>query len=267
MNDTHAPSAVLVGIDGSQAALGAALWAVDEAVSRNVPLRLLYAVKVLDVPAHVYAQSVEKAKSALHAAEGAVHATGKPVTVQTEILDGPPGAVLVEESEGAEMICVASVGIGRYARSILGSTAAELAENAHCPVAVIRPPDPHAQAHVSWILVAIDDKPGHTAVVQRAMEEARLRGTPVLALGTEPTAVAGDALAAEVDKWQSRFPDVHIYPIADRADVADFLRKHDEPVELAVIDASDAGDLAEIIGPRGHRVFAHPVASALVVRS
>jgi nucleotide-binding universal stress UspA family protein len=38
---THKP-AVVVGIDGSQAGIQAAEWAVDEAVSREVPLRLIY---------------------------------------------------------------------------------------------------------------------------------------------------------------------------------------------------------------------------------
>ena len=34
---------VVVGIDGSQAALDAAIWAVAEAVSRDIPLRLVHA--------------------------------------------------------------------------------------------------------------------------------------------------------------------------------------------------------------------------------
>ncbi len=40
----HSPPSVVVGIDGSRSALDAALWAVDEAVSRDIPLRLVYAV-------------------------------------------------------------------------------------------------------------------------------------------------------------------------------------------------------------------------------
>ena len=69
-------------------------------------------------------------------AQSAVEAGRKPVKIETETPRGPAGPVLVEASRDAEMICVGSVGIGRYARSILGSTATELAEKAHCPVAV-----------------------------------------------------------------------------------------------------------------------------------
>ena len=37
---------VVVGADGSQAALTAALWAVDEAVHHEVPLRLVHATGI-----------------------------------------------------------------------------------------------------------------------------------------------------------------------------------------------------------------------------
>ena len=36
---------IIVGIDGSQAAVAAALWGVDEAISRGVPLRLISVIK------------------------------------------------------------------------------------------------------------------------------------------------------------------------------------------------------------------------------
>ena len=40
------PSAsVVVGIDGSSAAVHAAIWAVDEAVSRDIPLRLIHVIQ------------------------------------------------------------------------------------------------------------------------------------------------------------------------------------------------------------------------------
>ena len=45
MGEHFSPSrSVVVGIDGSHSAIDAALWAADEAVSRDVPLRLVYAI-------------------------------------------------------------------------------------------------------------------------------------------------------------------------------------------------------------------------------
>ena len=42
MTEQARTQSVVVGIDGSQAALDAATWAVAEAVSRGVPLRLVH---------------------------------------------------------------------------------------------------------------------------------------------------------------------------------------------------------------------------------
>ena len=42
MTQPEGAQSVVVGIDGSQAALDAATWAVAEAVSRGVPLRLVH---------------------------------------------------------------------------------------------------------------------------------------------------------------------------------------------------------------------------------
>jgi len=41
MQDFDPPTAVVVGIDGSKAAVRAALWAIDDAVDRDIPLRLI----------------------------------------------------------------------------------------------------------------------------------------------------------------------------------------------------------------------------------
>ncbi|MDY6997541.1 MAG: universal stress protein [Actinomycetota bacterium] len=251
-----AASPVIVGVDGSEAGRNAALWAVDEAVSRGLPLKLVSATKPKHLGTEDYYDDLHRAQAAVADARAAIEATGRDVEVQADVVDGPATAALIELSESAEMICVGTVGIGRYARSILGSTATELAEKAHCPVAVIRPADGDTGQEIDWIVVALDDRPDSSEVVERAMQEAELRHAPVLALGD-----------ADPQNWKKRHPDVHVYPITDDADVAHFLKKHDERVQLAVIGSTETGDLAQIVGPHGHPVFHHAHSSALVVRS
>ncbi len=251
-----AVSPVVVGIDGSEAALNAALWAVDEALARGVPLKLVSVTKPKHLGTEDYYDDVHHARAALQGAHTAISATGKAVEVQTAVIDGPAAVALIEQSADAEMICVGTVGIGGYARAILGSTATELAEKAQCPVAVIRPSDDGSEQPTDWIVVALDDRPGRAVVVERAMQEAELRHAPVLALGEK-----------ETGSWKQRFPDVHVYPITDDDDVLQFLKKHDERVALAVIGDEEVDDLAKIVGPHGHPVFHHAHSSALVVRS
>jgi nucleotide-binding universal stress UspA family protein len=268
MTNTHPPLSVVAGIDGSTTAIQSAQWAVDEAISREAPLRLVYVTKATHPSAQDYENDVRQGKAALHAAQAAIEATGKPVKLETAIVTGPPGAALVEESRDAGMVCLGSVGIGRYARSILGSTATELAEKARCPVAIIRPqPEVDSRDDIHWIAVAVNDETDNPAVVEQAMAQAKLRNAPVLAIG-ERRARHGtaEALDAEVDTWRRRYPDVHIYPIADQTDVASFLRHCDEQVQLAVIGESEAHKLADLVGPIGQSVLHHAKVSVLVVR-
>jgi nucleotide-binding universal stress UspA family protein len=269
MNDMHTPSSVIVGIDGSETAIRAAQWAIAEAVSRSVPLRLIYVTKATHPSADDYYHDVHHAEASLRAAQAAVEDTGTPVKVETAIVTGPPGAALIAESRDAEMICVGSVGIGRYARSILGSTATELAEKAHCPVAIIRPQEGQTPHEINWIVVAMNGEPDNETVIEHAMEEAKLRHAPVLVLGErrEATNAPRDQFDRELQKWRRRYPDVHVYPIANHADVPHFLKKHDERVQLAVIGGSEASELAQIVGPYGHPVFHRTKPSVLVIRA
>jgi nucleotide-binding universal stress UspA family protein len=75
MTHTHVLSSVTVGIDGSDAATAAARWAADEAIARNVPLRLIYAADV--APAHPHGDfrlQITDAEPMLRAADAAVTA-------------------------------------------------------------------------------------------------------------------------------------------------------------------------------------------------
>lgn len=260
MTDSHTAKPVVVGIDGSAPSIAAAEWGIKEAITRDVPLRLVCVMKSKHPSSDDYYRDMHHAEESLRFAQAAVDAAGTYVKVETAIIDGPPGAVLVEESRDAALLCVGSVGIGQYARSILGSTAAELAEKAHCPVAVIRPRGFQSQQDIDWIVVAVNDKPDNDVVVEFALTEAELRRAPVLMLGNR------DGLEHRVKQYSQRHPGVHIYPITEGACVARFLKKHDERVQLAVIGATEADQLAHIIGPHGHRLFNHAQSSTLIVR-
>jgi nucleotide-binding universal stress UspA family protein len=95
MTDNHTPSSVVAGIDGSQTAIRAAQWAIDEAISRSVPLRLVYVTKATHPSADDYYKDIHHAEASLRAAQAAVEGIGKPVKVETATLTGPPGVALV----------------------------------------------------------------------------------------------------------------------------------------------------------------------------
>jgi nucleotide-binding universal stress UspA family protein len=276
MRDSNTPQpAVVVGIDGSQAAIQAAEWAVDEAVSQEIPLRLVQVIPEEVEPAPLASvgnvrMELEYGQTALRIASAAVEATGKPVKVETAILQGDPPATLIAESRNAEMICVGSVGIGRFARAFLGSTAAELAEAAHCPVAIIRTQQSQPKPDSALIVVAVNDSPDNDDVVEQAIREAQLRQAPVLAVGVlrkDTGDMPNAELNRRVQRWSRRHPGLKIYAGATRTDIADFLAVMDRTIQLAVIGSTDADQVARLIGPHRHPILGHAECSVLIVRS
>jgi nucleotide-binding universal stress UspA family protein len=201
------PKSVVVGVNGSQAAMNAAKWAVEEAIGRQLPLRLIYVIK--DSGAHIpspheasrYDASeweLERGETVLSQAICAVHSAGRPVEVETVILSGDPGQVLVDESLDAAMVCVGTSRHGRAADGLLGPTAVALVTHAHCPVAIIRTNPDGSPTELGVIAVVLNDEPDNDEVVHRAMEEGRRRHATVRQIDRR------------LDSWICRYPDVPV---------------------------------------------------------
>ena len=142
MRNDPLPKAVVVGIDGSKEAILAATWAVDEAIARDVPLRLVY-INPADSPGHGFRTAM--AELALRVAAKSVAEQEKPVKVETVLLTGPAAngyaaKVLIRESRYADVLCLGAVGMGRLATTVLGSTATALTRRGKCPVAIVSKP-------------------------------------------------------------------------------------------------------------------------------
>jgi nucleotide-binding universal stress UspA family protein len=265
---------VVVGIDGSQAAIQAAEWAVAEAVGRQVPLLLTYVISEHAEPAPFASVGNERmeheyGETALRIAAAAVEAVGEPVKVETVILRGEPTNQLVAKSRNAAMICIGSTGIGRVAKLFLGSTATDLAEAAHCSVAIIRSQRGQHVLGRSLIAVAVEDRPGDEIVVKQAIEEAGRRHIPLLALGTwrrEVEEMAADELGRRMQLWRSRYPGVEVHTASTGTDVADFLAVIDRRIELTVLGSNDTNQIARLIGPHRHPVLGNAECSVLIAR-
>lgn len=247
---------VIVGIDGSLAAVNAAKWAVAEATSRGLPLRLVYVIPVGEPPpasAGAMQPEPESAETALLRAQYVVHAVRKSVDVETVPLRGDPDCVLIDESRDAAMICVGSKPFGDEP---LGPVAAALAQRAHCPAAIIRSDTTDIYApHIDGglIVVGLNDEPDNEAVVHMAMEEGRLRGATVRQID------------ARVDSWVRRYPDVHVQIVAPGIGPR-YLENHDSKIQLAVVGSTDAEEIIRLVNPDIHPILGYPDWSMLVVR-
>jgi nucleotide-binding universal stress UspA family protein len=216
-------TSIVVGIDGSKAALRAALWAVDEAVSRDVPIRLCCAVD--------RGESRRIAETSLHQAVTAIHATGVPVKTETDVVRGRAIGTLIRASASAAMVCVGAVGLRHF--HSMGSTAAALASSAHCPVAIIRGRDGHRLA--GRVVVEVAGPFDNAALLGAAIEEALLRGAWLRVVG-------GADLDRRLTQWKRRYPQLRVESEAATA-----------PAGLVIVDARNRERVAELIGPVGGR--------------
>ncbi len=269
MTSTYSAHPVVVGIDGSSAAIEAARWAIDEAISRTVPLRLIHVIPADNRPTPSVKDdrlAAQCAEAALHSACAAVQSGSRPVEVHTVVHRGDISLTLTEESRRAAMICVGSVGIGRTASRLLGSAAVALAKHAHCPVAIIRA-DGESPRRKRIVAVA-DRHPDSDEVLHHAFDEARLRGVSLLVLGVRRRkvgAMSEPELVRRLGNWTPRYPDVGVQMrITDTA--TEYLVTHNEPIQLLVTGSADANKLTRLVGPHGHAFAAYPNCSVLLVR-
>ena len=92
--------------------------------------------------------------------------------------------------------CLGSEGSPRRAVKLRGAIAAAVAQLAQCPVAVIRTNGDTPQSKSDDIAVIVDDALDGGAVLEAALEEARLRNATLLALKVAPSRV-GEVLSPE----------------------------------------------------------------------
>ncbi len=139
---------LVVGVDGSPGAEKALRWAADEAALRHAELDVVscWSAPPAVTPAAVVmsgevSELLEKSAhlAANHGARIA-RLRGHQITVHPVLMQGSPGAGLVECSEGADLLVVGRRGRSIAAEVILGSTSAYCLHHAHCPVVVVSAP-------------------------------------------------------------------------------------------------------------------------------
>jgi nucleotide-binding universal stress UspA family protein len=281
MHESGTPPSIVVGIDGSKTAILAALWAIDEAVSRDIPLRLVYALDPTDVehvdPGHA-ARKLAAADIAIRYAFTAIEATNKPVKVEVEITQGSPVSSLIRASRSAAIVCVGAVGYRHFQPGHVGSTAAALATNAHCPVAIIRNHDCPRLSGEQYVVVEADASPDNGVLLETAVAEACLRNVPlriVTPCGSrrdDDEATPGDVsrrVRANLDRrlalWRRRYPDLRAESVATRGSILDYLGKNARSVQLVVVDARSDRHVQELTGPAGTAMLGQIDCSVLIV--
>jgi nucleotide-binding universal stress UspA family protein len=257
MFDRYPPKSVVVGVDGSQAALRAARWAVDEVAGTDFPLRLLYVTKANPSASPVEARAaLAAAEEVVHDAYSAVDEMGKPLKVEAEVLHGLPVPELIAASRSTTLLCVGDTGAAQHPDAWLGSTAKELAQAGHCSVAIVRG-DRHDAGAMNdrWIAALVDDSPDGIDVLDMAIHEARHRRAPlrVLTAAQSPSSdiqkgqgpVTGDS---PLKRCIDSYPEVKIDTAPLEGSFLDYLVEHAASIQLVMLGAARTGDVRQLLG-------------------
>jgi nucleotide-binding universal stress UspA family protein len=274
----HGAKSVVVGIDGSRAAVAAAQWGAAEALRHDVALQLLY---VIDrnrafTPSVVKAQFAV-AEAALQDAHAAVEAAHKPVRIELETVEGDPGTALIEASWSAALLCVGAPKAAPHGPS--DSLASTMATSAHCSVAVVPATQFSVQPRAGWIATLLDSSTDEYDVLQQAIEETQLRELPLRVVmpyrhspndtkgsrgkveGSRPDAAIEESLV----NWTRCYPGIDAR-IVHADQFLRYVAEHQGSIQSVVLGAAHHHEVAQLVELTRSRALHDANLSVLVIR-
>ncbi|WP_439681249.1 universal stress protein [Embleya sp. MST-111070] len=282
---------VVVGADGSPAALSAVSQAALEAANRHLPLEIVGAWALPDdaQPDAFAPQMRREAEDATRAAAAHAQALHPGIWTIARVRRGPAHEVLLASAQHASLMVLGSRGHGRMAGLLLGSVSLSVAAYTPCPLLVVRDrleaasrPDGSGEG---LVVVGVEDSDCGPAV-EAAYEEAQLRHLRVCALNAIPPVVptplglpaaAIESMAAETAVRQGA---VHASLATSRAkhpEIESQVRVVREGASRALVEASREADLVVLaahrrtarfgtrLGRVSHAVLHHAHAPVLIV--
>ena len=275
MTENSVNTSVVVGIDGSKAALRAAIWAADEALDRDSALRLLHVVDPRDSDQEA---AIAEARHMLAKAAEAVASAVEQVKVETDIVHGDPATQLVNASRTAGMVCVGYKG-GRHSaqrRRHRGAIASEVAKSTLCTAVVVRrrkQPPPYSY---EWVIAVLDEKPQSHVVLQTAINEAMLRKAALLALTSWSTTERGRRdrpatdlrakLESYLDDADSDDADLQVCSIPMPDHIFNVLEQSAPIDQLVVIGTGNPELTGEVFSRRAAKILRKSDCSLMIAR-
>ena len=282
MYEPFSRTAVVVAIDGSQAAIRAARWAVNEVAGTDAPLRLLYCSEVSPGAGYSAGRDLSAAaEETIHDVRAAVDALGHAVKVEVEVVEGLPIPALIDATEHARLLCIGNAESGNCCSSGFGSTAATLVQSAICPVAVVRSDTEVNASDDRSIVALVDGSPNDEAALTWGFAEADRRNAPLVLMTAYPTefdllqkdCVLREherAMQAVLDTYAtaraSSYPRVHISTITAFSTFLNYLRDHAASIQLAIVGAHRTVEVCQLVGSSGAVTLSGSDFSLLVVR-
>lgn len=283
---------VVVGVDGSESALMAVLWAAREAVRRRLPLRLVHAfswpnTRHFGDPGLGFDYQevlLRAAHEQVSAAADAAAAAAPGVELERQVAAGYPIPILEAESRRARLLVLGHRGLGGVAGLLLGSVTVALAACAACPVVVVRGAQPLDASPRLPVVVGVDGTPNSEAAVAFAFGAADARRVPLVAVHTwwdsvvDPAldplldwdaieAEEGAVLAERLAGWGEKYPDVTVRRIVTRDRPAHGLLEQARGAQLLIVGSRGRGTFSGLLlGSVSHALLHHAPCPVVIVR-
>jgi nucleotide-binding universal stress UspA family protein len=251
MNTSHSTGPVTVGIDGSETALDAVRFAVQEARGRGTSLRLVHVIDRHAMPETVYGApdiDADYAQSALSRAVDVAAAADSTVAVESVVLQGRPESVMSTEAGSASLLVLGTTTGNAVAAWVLGSMVGAVVEASPHPVAIVRHFD--ARGHGPVVAALGDIEISATdVVVNQAFREASMREASVLAVHIQSVAsiltaaLSGpadglhpeSAMDVRLEPFGDDYPDIRVASVYAEADSESELVAMSETAQLMVV--------------------------------
>lgn len=173
---------VVAGVDGSDSALHAALWAGREARSLGVPLLLEHALHMPEVavppiePADYAERQQHAGRELLAGVAAKVSGQFPGLAVETETSPASPVHRLTDLSGPDTLIVTGTRGHGGFVGMLIGSVSRTLAMHAKGPLVVVRGPEP--EQATGPVVLGVGMSPNESAV-EYAFAAARRYAAPL----------------------------------------------------------------------------------------
>ena len=296
MTSSPITSRIIVGVDGSDAAIEALRWAAYEAGRRDVPILIVscYSVPVYGMQeADTYQTCEDVATFERGAATIARRATELVAEIDpfvvVEVMTALSAAAVVISgaARAGDEIVVGSTGHSGFMDGALGSVATSVVQRSHVPVIVV-PAKPVAEAGVTMrkVVIGLDGSAASIAALDWAYEQALLTGAELTAvhgwiypypglrtvISSARSQMQLDAMEALKTSLESLGVllgggPVHVHARLVEKSAVDALLDEANDADLVVIGSGGRGALrSSLLGSVSHSVAQHANCPVVIIR-
>ena len=175
---------VVVGVDGSDSALTAVVWAARHASRGHLPLRIVHAFDWPLIRGSARRSRWSRTLRAeawglLEEARTQAYAIDTDLDVGATLQTSFSVPLLLRESDTASLVVVGTHGHGSLSGLVIGSTGVELAARATAPVVIVRGRSADEISAAAPVLVGYDGSPASDLAVAAGLDYAATHGRSV----------------------------------------------------------------------------------------